>query len=361
LIPTSLNMSRPSLTEISSMSQTTAKRPRIPPEEAFWQRYSPHHEFPLSTISSFALHVLIIGLAALLAWALVKFGLTEDTRPIPAEVGFLDEPPGGGGGNPEGVGTGPGIGAGSDQVPDAPLPDVDHPVDVGPVPREQLVEARQAAVQLPEFKDSGVEDLLTVAGQNVDRILKLPARTRSKLRDGLAAGKGGGGPGSGGGTGSGVGTGTGDAEGAGRGSEQRERRVLRWTMIFNTQNGDDYARQLHALGAILAVPDPRSPDQYLVIRDLRSRPVNPQPEDLAQIKRIYWIDDKPASVRSLSGALGLNPVPERIVAFFPVELERDLLNLELKYRNKKEHEIVETRFEVRRSGATYVPVVVSQR
>ena len=24
----------------------------IPPEEKFWQRYSPHHEFPLSTVTS---------------------------------------------------------------------------------------------------------------------------------------------------------------------------------------------------------------------------------------------------------------------------------------------------------------------
>jgi len=43
--------------------QPTLDRPesdRLPPEERFWQHYSPHHEAPLAGVGSFTLH----GLAA---------------------------------------------------------------------------------------------------------------------------------------------------------------------------------------------------------------------------------------------------------------------------------------------------------
>jgi hypothetical protein len=49
------------------------------------------------------------------------------------------------------------------------------------------------------------------------------------------------------------------------------------------------------------------------------------------------------------------------VAFFPEELEKKLLRLELSFRNRREDEIRETRFEIRRVGGMYEPVVVSQR
>jgi hypothetical protein len=341
--------------EVPSMSQTTANRPlpRIPPEEAFWQRYSPHHELPLSTISSFALHLLLIGLAALLAWAVVKFGLMEDTRPFPAEVGFLDDR----GGGPAGNGPGPGIDPGGNKVPEAPPSDVDRRPDPA-VPRPPLVDPGKAPRDVPEFNDPGLGDLLIESSGNIEKIRKLPPSTRKKLLDNLAPGNAGGHPG---GDPSGAGPGNGGEGGPGTGALERKRRVLRWTLIFNTQDGHDYARQLHALGAVLAIPDPKNRGQYLVIQDLAARPVRPQPVDLAEIQRIYWIDDKPDSVRSLARALGFDPVPEHVVAFFPLKLEQQLLDLELNYRKKKEHEIKETRFEVRRKDGTYVPVVVSQR
>jgi hypothetical protein len=49
------------------------------------------------------------------------------------------------------------------------------------------------------------------------------------------------------------------------------------------------------------------------------------------------------------------------VAFFPEELEQNLLRIELKFRNRKEEEILETRFEIRGYSGRYEPVVVSQR
>jgi hypothetical protein len=340
------------------MSQTaTRPTPRVPPEETFWKHYSPHHEFPLSTVTSIGLHFLIVPLLLLIGYLAVTY-LRPAEKPVDVDAIAL-EPQGGGGGSPKGVGPGPGIGAAQED----PIDDViDSRAEVGDVPREQLKEARRDALKLPEVQDAGLKQFIEEGGRNVDSWVRLAEEQRNKLRKGLAAGKGEGGPGSGGGgPGTGHGPGSGDAEGPGKGTGKREKRVLRWTMIFNTQDGNDYARQLAGLGAILAVPDPNDATSYLVIRNLSDRPVRPKAEDLAKIQRIYWIDDKPSSVRSLSAALGLDPEPPHIVAFFPVELEQKLLKLELSYRNRTEDEIKETRFEIRRHGDTYQPWVVSQR
>jgi len=174
-------------------------------------------------------------------------------------------------------------------------------------------------------------------------------------------GKGQGGKGVGGGKGDGVGTGEGDGTGPGKGGkiDIRQKRVLRWRMMFNTLNGDDYRRQLASLGAILAIPNPQG--GYLVMEDL-TPPVRPQPGDLSKITRIFWVDDTPQSVQSLSSALRLPATPPHIVAFFPETLEEELLRKEKAYRGKEEGDITETRFEiVQRAGGKYEPVVKGQK
>jgi hypothetical protein len=326
-------------------------------EEPIMVRYSPHHEFPLSTITSVGLHALVIGLLIIGGIVIARLNWGRDQPPVTADAVALEDA-GGGGGKPSGVGNGPGN-VGDPDAPDAPLPDLSQPFETDR-PREQLTAARKEATLLPEFKDEEGTRLIQEGGQQVDKILRLKADVRKKLNDSLVAGFGQGGPGSGGGQGSRHGTGTGDKDGPGKGTGERIKRVLRWTLIFNTRDGKDYRDQLKSFGAYLAIPDSKAADGYLVIRDL-DRPT-PVAEDISQIKRIYWVDDKPASVRSLAGALGVAP-PEHFVVFFPVEFEEELLKLELGYRNKKENEIVETRFEVRRGHGrrAYDPVVLSQR
>src|SRR5262249_40675398 len=158
---------------------------------------------------------------------------------------------------------------------------------------------------------------------------------------GLAAGKGKGGSGQGGGQGAGTGMGEGDGVGNGKGKlTLRQKRVLRWTMIFTTAHGEDYARQLQGLGAMIAVPE--AGGDYRLFRDLSQRPhVRGDIEDLGKLNSIYWIDDKRESVGGLTRALGINPTPAHVVAFFPVELENKLLELEKNYRGLKEDEIAE--------------------
>jgi hypothetical protein len=338
---------------------TTAKRsPRAPFEEPILVKYSPHHEFPLSTVSSLAIHCLAIVLLIIGGILLARLNWASEGKPVASDAVVTEEPRGGGGGHPDGVGKNPGDGA--IPPPDAEAALLNQQQVVDPQKRTRLDEAKKDVLTLPEFKDDPSRDIIEGGGRAVDAWLNLKKEVRAKL-DGAIAGKGDGGSGSGGGEGTGRGPGKGSGVGPGRGNRDRANRVLRWTLIFNTRDGQDYLRQIDAFGGIIAVPDPKDPDNYLVIRDLKERPARPQAEDIAKIQRIYWIDDKEWSVKSMGSALGLAQVPSHFVVFFPVEFEQRLLDLELKYRNKQEHEIVETRFDVRRAGGTYEPVVISQR
>src|SRR5262249_35110115 len=151
----------------------------------------------------------------------------------------------------------------------------------------------------------------------------------------------------GGGAGTGDGPGVGGGEGANTGSI-RAARKLRWTIMFNTVSGYDYLRQLDSLGAILAV---KAPDGELkTIRNLMQRPAKLEVEDLQKLNRIFWIDDKPETVEQLVQALGLPFTPPQIIALFPYKFERELLDKELKFRNRKEAEIQETRFQILMRG-----------
>jgi hypothetical protein len=330
----------------------------LPPDEKFWQRYSPHHEFPLSSVTSICLYAL----AGLLMWVLVTFAIrkNEDNRSLPSEsitVGEL----GGGGGSPEGQGEiGPGDAPpvhGNEAVANAKTDPVPPPV---PANDQKLAEVSPAPPTLPEFK-GGDGRLIDASQEAMARFAHLSEDAQKKIMAGLGPSKGQGGPGQGGGKGKGIGKGTGDQVGDGSGQlTQRAKRVLRWVMLFNTLNGNDYLNQLRALGAILAVPDPAG-GGYLIIRDLSHLPASGEKGDLSTIQRISWVDSQPASIRSLARALQLPVQPPHIIAFFPEKLEKELLDKELKYsRPHPEDDIKETRFKVVRSGTAYEARVEGQ-
>jgi hypothetical protein len=334
-----------------------AKPVQLPPEEKFWKRYSPHHEFPISSVTSLCLYAL----AAVLIWAVISYAVkkNDDNKSLPLESIEVA----GGGGNPLGQGTqGPGDNppaqgkeAVAEKKPEAAAPVVsdDKLKDVAPDPLDlpELQVADGRVIDDPALKEAH------------ETLAKLSKDARQKLFQGVASqgpSQGLGGSGEGGGRGKGKGTGEGNLEGPGKGKlNVRQKRVLRWIMLFNTLDGNDYLRQLRGLGAILAVPEPKG--GYMVIRDLTKLPAEGEQEDLNTIQRIFWIDDKPQSVQSLASALRLPFMPPHIVAFFPEALEKELLDKELKFRGRKEEDIKETRFRVERRGNGYEPRVVSQR
>ncbi len=84
-------------------------------------------------------------------------------------------------------------------------------------------------------------------------------------------------------------------------------------------------------------------------------------EDISKINRIFWVDDRPESVRSLMGALNYHQVPTHFVAFMPLELEQELFELEKKFAGRSEDQIDSTTFRVVRSGNRYKPVVSARK
>jgi hypothetical protein len=342
------------------MSQTATPARRASFEEPILLKYSPHHELPVSTVSSVGLHALLIGLLLIGGFILATMNSRSAGGMIPTDTVAM-EPAGGGGGNPQGVGPGPGeevIPAPEPPEPGLPDPSDPHPIDPGQ--RAKLEVAKNEVLQLQPFQEPDDRRLIEEGHEAVQRWLRLDKDVREKLHRALAN-KGKDGPGGRGGDRPGQGPGSGSKTGPGTGDGDRSRRPLRWVLVFNTRDGRDYKRQLQAFGAIVAIPDPNSPDGYLVIRDLDQQRPEARPEDIGKIDRIYWIDDTTASVQSLSGALGLAKPPPHFIVFFSKEFEEKLLKLELSYRGKKERDITETRFDVRKRGDTYEPIVVSQR
>ncbi|HEY1859469.1 MAG TPA: hypothetical protein VGG61_03900, partial [Gemmataceae bacterium] len=279
----------------SPAKAAAAKNQLVPPDEKFWQRYSPHYEFPLSGVSSFALHLLVVGLAAFVCMLPI---FNRETPPMELDEVVWD---GGGGGSPDGIGDGPGKGAsGAAAADEQKLPEQKTRYETESVKTPELPENKAPVLSLPELSDPDLARLIEQNNQAVKSIQDLPKTTATAMREGLVAGKGKGGAGSGGGEG--TGTGPGKGEGSGPGTQKitkRIQRMLRWTMAFNTRDGRDYAQQLRSLGAILAVEQADDPQKGMIYRELIP-PAKGEIEDLNSLKRIWWIDDKAESVTALS-------------------------------------------------------------
>ena len=330
------------------------KQPLV--DERFWKRYSPHGELPLSGAGSFALHLLVVGGLVLMGFLGLWFA--RPSRSLPVESVRLDL--GGGGGSRSGEGDpNQGIGPGAEAVPQGQDNPQQGNKEEAP-PRPDLTPAEVKDLSL-KFDNETVR-VIQKGPDSMKAFARLNDSVRRKLSDGLDPGQGRGGPGSGGGKG----TGTGPGEGAGRGEgklnlTKREKRMLRWTMSFNTRTGADYVRQLRGLGAILAIPVKEgNPPEYKIVRDLSRRPAQLLDEDLSQIKRIYWIDDKPRSVQEVMSALQIRLSPSHFVAFMPLELEEKLFQLERDYKGLAEDQIHETKFRIVESGGTFRPEVMEQ-
>jgi hypothetical protein len=340
----------------------------VPPEEQFWKRYSPHGEAPLSMAGSVTLHALAIGVLLLLAVYVASVFLPP-TRNLPVEPVRLDIA-GGGGGKPKGVGDSKGIGGRTEDT-GAASDDEKLPGQEENAPRLPPLSKVETAKVQEKFDPASARFLQETNSATARAIARMDDTLRKKLSDGLQRGKGKGGTGSGGGKGTGTGKGEGPGTGPGKATlSQREKRMLRWHMRFTANTGPEYLRQLRGLGAILAIPirEGGGETEYKIVRDLRhGAPL--LTEDVANIQRIYWIDDKPNSVRDIMNALGGEAAtlrPNRFVAFMPEKLEENLFRMERSYVKNvlrvpfNEDRIDETNFRVvPTGGGGYRPELIS--
>jgi hypothetical protein len=312
---------------IATSPATPKKTKPKPPDDAFWRRYSPHFEFPLSAIASVVLHTLAVILLILVGLGLIGFA-----KPKPLDmaqpVAIIDDTPG----NPNAGGS-----SGAERQEKIDQPQDQPKVEIKP---DEQVDVKVAPPEAVEFdpntrfvEDAEAKEKRKAISEAL-QALSRPAGQRS---------------GTGQGTGNGDGVGSGNERG-----EQKSKRAARWVISFNTRDGRDYLQQLAGLDAIVAVP--AGNNQYRLFRNLRTVPVVGQIEDVSRLDRIYWVDGNAQSVASLANAMGI-PVPEAIVAFFPKQLEEDLLQKERAYWNARrrgqsfnENRVAETRFQVMERG-----------
>jgi len=357
------------------MSTTTASAPvadqkvastsggvKLPPEPKFWKRYSPHGEAPLSFAGSLTLHALGLGGAFLLAVYLVS--LYKPTQSLPVDPVRLVIS--GGGGKPGGSGNNKGVGKGVEDVgTEKHDQDLAGLLDEGSkLPPLNPVQAKKVQ---ETFDPDSARFIQMSKSDSAKRFAQLDDNIRKKLADGLQPGKGASGPGSGGGEGPGKGPGSGSGSDEGKSTlSKREKRMLRWHMLFTANNGAEYLAQLRGLGAILAIPTKEGPSpEYKIVRDLHPGRGKLLDEDLSKIQRIYWIDDKPRSVTDILNTLGIKmPTPSRFVAFMPEKLEAELFNMERRYVERvlkqpfDEDRIEETRFRVVATPRGYKPELI---
>lgn len=354
----------------SNKTDKPAASPSAPPDERFWQRYSPHAEFPLSSAGSFVVHILLFGL--LLLASFLGTLLFHTNRQVPIEAVQFS----GGGGNPHGREQGPNTGEpveANDQSKDKQATDTVPPDEVPP----PKLDIKPEPTPKPDFKEEPGRRISREDAANTLQQLRMRAgKIRSPGSTSASSpGFGKGGPGQGGGSGKGTGVGIGDNTGPGAATPtQREKRGLRWSMLFNTPDTANYVAQLRGLGAILAIPVREDAAngvlEYKIVRDLSARPAKLTDEDIGSIlneRLVRWVDENPDSVRGVMSVLGLKLKPSHFLAFMPPELESKLLKLEIahlhkRYPSRHEDDIEWTKFRIKvLANGKYEPEVKEQK
>jgi hypothetical protein len=312
-----------------------------PPSEEFWDKYSPHHEFPLSSVGSIALHIGGLVLILLALWLLSRLAISDKT-PVPNRVMTLV---GEGEGN-EGRGQGGGEPRKEENVDplqalpkrEAPNPEIDNVVkDIAPyLPR------------VPSVKDGlRPEDLPTPK-----KIAGLDDATKKALLDGMNGRKG-----------KGPGTGPG-AEGPGGGNatdpSSSANRAVRWELNFKTTDGRDYLAQLAAMKGTLVFPQPPNWKSNKVYRNIGASQPTGEPFDMDKLPGLYFVDDDAGSASRLARSMGLEFSPPHFIAFFPKDIEEELATREREFRGRKESEIFSTTFKILVRDGRPTIVVVDQ-
>jgi hypothetical protein len=322
--------------------------PPLPPEERFWQKYSPHYEFPIANVASIALHVGVFALAIYIVTQLLP---KKDDKPAVPVRGMLVK-------NDSAGGLAGDTGGGGAEHKEAA--DNETPQDPKrTVPEAELKkELITASAWLPEMKDNpdGLKRIIESPGY--DKLRDLNDDLKKRLAQGVGGTKGkGDNPGAGAGKDPGPGAGgpggPGDATSSGN-------RSMRWVIVFKTASGKDYLEQLNAFQAKIVVPEPPDWKKNLLFEDIvGDNPVGKPLRD-QDLPEMYFKDEDRNSAAKVAAALGLNHKPPYFIAFFPKEIENELATKERSYRNRKEEEIYSTTFRVLNRDGRYVITVTDQ-
>lgn len=359
------------------MSQAAVKKKSQPtgvilPEEQFWKCYSPQNEFPLSSACSVALHGLVLGGLVLLAYV---WNLPKNIEAIePPRMDVVEVSGGGGTGGPGGSGFGPAVPGKNvplDKINDPKLKPPLNKADENPQIAKLETPPKNNPLKVPETKNkksspSITEDAIfgAVLSDALDEVAKSMNLERRQIE---TAGLVGGSPGSGGGVGGGQGKGFGSDKGPGDGTDpkgvllsKRQKREMRWLIQFSG-DGKEHLKKLKALQITLAIPT-ANPGWFQLV-DLSGPAPKFLVSDLKQhADKVKWFNVNPESLGNLAQVLNLVRAPKYVVIFLPDNVEKEMVDLEYKYKNAPEHLILYTRFEItKRDDGSFGPVVIEQK
>lgn len=347
-------------------------KPLLPPEEKFWQRYSPRHELPLSSAMSIFAHGLAIGFILLLGWWMSLPRTRGEIGPPNLEVVRLAGEGSGlpGGGSPAGA-PGPKGPVGPQEkvfaAKEPPKPEIDPPQVVAARPKFEDVIPNQieaAPVPMPEEKGPDlIKEFQKLAKQatvepNPPPRKPVPAKPGGGGGDNGGGGRGGKGGGTGQGDGVGPGVGIG---GSGKPLTKQQIFAQRWEFdLFGTPR--DHAQKLVVVGFTLAIQ--ASPTELLVARDLKRRPVQLVRENASKYEgAVKWYNRDPTSVTGLARELRFSFVPREVILLLPKEREDKMAEAEAQFARQQGRDpqhIRKTWFDFQFRNGTFEPVVIRQ-
>jgi hypothetical protein len=327
----------------------------LPPEQPFWQRYSPHHEFPLSTASAFGLFFVACGV--LLLAALLQANRMHGEVGRPPEMNIVEIANG-----TDGLGTlgegGPGQVPGRHEAVEKPGKEAVNPWQASEnLPETIKFDLLKVRVPSPEDPPNGEDIFEKVAADAKQQAKDPPApKVTGKTRKGNF--------GEGGFTG-GKFVGSGPKQGKDGGhsppgvvlSKQRHRE-MRWKINFSG-NAEEHLNKLKAIRVLLALPS-RQPGIFEVW-DMSAMNPTSKLDNLARYRdRVQWFNKYPPSMMQLAQALRLPQPPAFAAIILPPDVEQEMLRLEEQYKGRKEHQIQSTVFEIQHRDGRYQPVVTAQ-
>jgi hypothetical protein len=352
---------------MSQLPTATQEKDLVPPEERFWKRYSPHHEFPLSSVGSVVLHILSIGALVVIAYILTRTRGSERLEPASIDVVAVSGPlkNAGGGGKPGGqedASGGTSTKRGKEIVKESdPLPPSPGNVQVEKGVTLNMVELPPLNVKVTEGGERIVVGLNQEVMGDLNTIIEQTRRKNAEDMARTAKGKDGPGKGEGKGTGDGPGEGGGKGPGVPGGGTATIRQIRndRWGVywIYRSTPGD-LLKLYSDMQVFIGVPTKLGSDGHieecLVIRDIKKNAIAKR-EDVYKLNRMFWMTSEPGPVLELARALGLRRPPPFFLIFHPPEFEENLLRLEKQAFSGDESRIAKTFFRIiNRGGVTDV-------
>jgi hypothetical protein len=311
-----------------------ADQPLQPPAEEFWEKYSPHFEFPISLVSACAIYVVTLAFIVYIVYrAMHQVDPDKETPPVPVRsvtmqngLGGPSGDQGSGGGNVKSEAT-------DDQPPREtrpPIPEVELNKKMAEA-KSWRPDLKDDPAALKEFVESPNFRVLDVVNEEMKK--RIGAGTAKKQGDSNDAGTGGTGP-----------------EGKGKGgpgdATSSDNRANRYVIVFKTSNGEDYLRQLAAFEAKIVMPEPPDWKRNRLFEVI----TEPNPGKLLteadQLPPMRFVDNNRTSAKRVARALGLDYDPPYFIAFFPKRVEDELAAKERAFRNRREDQIRETEFSV---------------